>query len=285
MDLLELGIHESMEEYTEYKRHYLNSHSLAVYHRDPSLFKRLRDSQEDRKDTEALAFGRALHALVCEGREAYESRYVEAVPENGFPVNPRTGACYGVTTKAAEEWVESQVSSGYTVISAEDASLVEAMNYAVQTNPAAAHLFRGGEGEITFRGKIRNAPCQCRVDYAHHDGVIIDLKTCWDIEAFEQDARKYLYWYQQGFYELLLKNAAPELNPELLFVAVEKRDPHRIAVCSFPADTIRRAKELIQEEADQCWSLLQTNGDFFSPFAGVQYFSEITTEEMKRKFL
>jgi hypothetical protein len=90
------------------------------------------------------------------------------------------------------------------------------------------------------RSEFLGIPVQSRLDwFTEIDGipVIVDLKTCSDLDSFEYDARKFLYGVQFSFYQqILLHSVFGEFETDVAVpakvyaIAVEKREPFRCGV-------------------------------------------------------
>jgi hypothetical protein len=189
--------------------------------RSPFLyFKKFVGLLED-KDSPAYLVGRAAHARILEGRDAYETRFAL-----GGPINPKTGQPFGAATKAFAEWADAQ---GKPVLSHDQVALVEQMAAGVAMNDAAVDLLLYGRAEGVVRANYCGTPCQIRVDWTHPFRGIVDLKTCDELDWFEADARRYRYMTQLAFYQAVLAEVAAQLVP-VHVVAVEKREPYRCGV-------------------------------------------------------
>jgi hypothetical protein len=71
--------------------------------------------------------------------------------------------------------------------------------------------------------------------------VIVDLKTCSDLDSFEYDAKRFLYGIQFAFYQQILVSAIIDeyeleavTPPKVFVIAVEKREPFRCGVFEVP---------------------------------------------------
>ena len=219
---------------------HVTSHSLAEFRRCPALYRRKQLGLVPERDTSAYALGRAAHTLILEGREVYEAWYIV-----GGPVNERTGQPYGTATKAYAEWASKQ---DVPVLSVADAAIVEEMAASVASHESARLYLTGGWAEGVVRARMGNeggVPCQARIDYVlpspEGDGVhIVDLKTCRDLDQFEDDVYEYGYLYQLAWYIQMAKMAgAKALDP--FIVAVEKREPYRCGVWLPQAKVIEQA--------------------------------------------
>ena len=102
-------------------------------------------------------------------------------------------------------------------------------------HPVAAELLDQGASEQTVRTQYCGEMCQIRMDWFREDyngkPIICDLKTCENLDHFENDARRYGYAHQMAFYKRVLETASDgECSPDVYFIAVEKREPFRTGV-------------------------------------------------------
>jgi hypothetical protein len=114
-------------------------------------------------------------------------------------------------------------------------------------------------------------PVQSRLDWFTEIGetpVIVDLKTCNDLDSFEYDAKKFLYGVQFAFYQQILlraifdeydvDNAVPA---KVYAIAVEKKEPFRCGVFEVSDSTLG----LFTEKVFSAIGLLQqcqSNGNY-----------------------
>lgn len=124
---------EPAEEYHARAGENLSSHQLIDFMKSPFLHFKKSEGLLENKDSPAYLIGRAAHARILEGREAYQSQFAL-----GGPINPKTGQPFGSATKAFAEWAEAQ---GKPVLSHDQVALVEQMADALgitrQENEAA----------------------------------------------------------------------------------------------------------------------------------------------------
>ena len=222
-------VRESADVYHAQAGEFLASHLLADFRKCPELYHRRRLGLVPDSDTPAYVLGRAAHTLILEGRAAFAAAYAV-----GGPLNPKTQAPFGRTTKAFQEWAEAQ---GKPVLSAEEAAAVERLNFRVEAHPTAPRLLAGAVTEGVCRTEYLGVPCQVRPDAFHLEHGVVDLKTCDDLTWFEADARRYGYLYQVAFYRAVLRAAAGQTWP-VHFLAVEKKEPFRVGVWQVAASAL-----------------------------------------------
>lgn len=219
------------------RNEYTTSHRLHLFRKCPALYKKTIDGEIVEGDTAAFALGRATHTYIIEGADKFAT---ENLVSDG-PTNEKTGKPYGKLTKAYTEWAAEQTQP---VISTEDFALIEKMSAAVHAHPVAADLLASGFAEATIRAEWKDEPIQARLDWFDPERrILVDLKTCADIDRFEYDIRDYGYIAQLAFYANAIELAGgPNLiNIKAFLVAVEKKEPYRVAVYNVVASTLEDA--------------------------------------------
>ena len=224
---------EPAEEYHAKAGEYLSSHQLLDFTKSPWLHRKKALGLIEDRDSPAYLVGRAAHARVVEGRDAYEAAFAL-----GGPINPKTDKPYGSATKAFAEWAQAQ---GKPVLSHDQVELIEQMASGVAMNSEAVDLLLYGRSEGVVRADYCGTPCQIRIDWTHPHRGIVDLKTCDELTWFEADARRYRYPSQMAFYQSVLAEVLGEHVP-VHIVAVEKREPFRCGVWRVSDDTLAIAQ-------------------------------------------
>ena len=198
------------------------------------------------KDSPALTFGRALHALALEGEEVFEGRYVCA-PEG---IDRRT-----TVGKAA--WAAFQAeSAGREIIAREDYDTAWAMVRAIRAKPGAAALFAKGLPEVTFRHAMKHYALQSRVDWFNEtpEGggppMIVDLKSIDCLEEFDRQFEKFGYYRQAAMYRAVVSSVMKleKMEPQFVFVVVEKQAPHQVAVRTPDAQSLDLGWQEVQKD-------------------------------------
>lgn len=215
---------------------YLSSHMLAIFRQCPALYKKKLDGLIEEKPSTAYAMGSATHKMILEGPDEFFKEYMASEG----PVNPKTGAPYGKTTKAYSEWIVHQEKK---VVSLEEWYQIQHLNSSVHDHPIANDLLSFGYAERTVRASLCDVPCQIRVDWFNPDEGIVDLKTCADLDWFEPDAKRYGYVYQMAFYRQVLRVALGATVP-VHMIAVEKAEPYRTGVWRIPEDVLDAAENV-----------------------------------------
>jgi exodeoxyribonuclease VIII len=183
--------------------------------------------------TAAMLLGTAVHTLVLEA-DQFADRYV-AAPEG---IDRR----YKAGKELFAEW-EAQA-AGRTVLTKADADLIQAMGRAVHGHPAAAYLLGlPGKAETThiWIDEATGLECKCRPDWLTDDGsLIVDLKTTEDASpaGFSKSIAAYRYHVQAAHYLTGVERAAGRRPGQFIFICVEKKAPHAVAVYAADAEMV-----------------------------------------------
>jgi hypothetical protein len=241
VDYRKILIDEPFEVYHAKREEYLTSHDLRAFVRCPRLYHLQKTgalTTDPNKTSSELILGSAAHKLILEGRQAFDKCYAV-----GAPINERTGKEYGRDTQAFAKWIEEQrVNKGSMVefITTEQWYVVSNMAYAVSKHVEAQTLLQHGVAERVLRSDFCGIPVQSRLDWFTEIGetpVIVDLKTCCDLDSFEYDAKKFMYGIQFAFYQQILLRAVFDeydvdnaIPAKVYAIAVEKKEPFRCGV-------------------------------------------------------
>lgn len=188
--------------------------------------------------TPAMAIGSAVHTHVLE-LDQWDARYVTA-PEG---INRRTNV-----GKAEWEAFET-AATGRTVLSRTDAELVMRMGHSVFAHPAAAMLLAmPGKAETThmWTDGATGLQCKCRPDWLTDDGsLIVDLKTTEDASpaGFRKSIANWRYYVQAAWYLDGIEQATGTRPDQFIFICVEKKAPHAVAVYAADAEMIQIGAE------------------------------------------
>lgn len=158
------------------------------YHADQSIgstpLKTLLDRPEDywwrsqlnplrpapKEDTDALIVGRAMHAYVLEGEDAFRDRYMQG-PDNSD--TSLSSGDKGNRTKAAKKIAAEK---GLELIDFESYIRIRLIGTKIQEDEELAKIFRDGYSEVSIFWRNQGVPCKCRLDYLKVKG-IGDLKS------------------------------------------------------------------------------------------------------------
>jgi len=243
-------IREPADVYHAKRDKFLSSHQLAEFRRNPLLYRKKQLGLVQEEDRPAYLIGQATHALVLEGREAYEDRYAF-----GGPVNPKTGERYGSRTKAFEEWAAAQ---GKPVLTHEQMALIQNLYAAVFAHEHGAALVSDGVAEGVVRAEYCGVACQARFDWLSPARGIVDLKTCDNLDWLQMDARSYGYSHQTSFYRSLLACVSGVVVPVHL-IAVEKREPFRCGVWRLSEEVLGLAQKENEEGIERLKACRERN--------------------------
>jgi len=162
--------------------------------------------------------GTALHKLALEGREAFEACY-----ELG-PVNAKTGKTYGKTTLVWEE-AQRAYEGSKKWLESKELETIEAVNSALNSHQTAKRLLTAkGEVEYHAEADYMGLACHGYIDkWIGGQKIIVDLKTCGDLDSFESWMRRYEYAHQMAFYRALMaqKLKCSELEIKCFLIGAE----------------------------------------------------------------
>jgi hypothetical protein len=245
IDYKKILIDEPFAVYLANRERYLTSHGVQDFVRCPKLhfLKKIGVITTDPNKVSAeLILGSATHKLILEGRQEFDRCYAV-----GAPINPKTGKEYGRDTQAFAKWEEEQrkeKGAAIDFVTTEQWYVISSMADSVAKHTEAQRLLHTGVAERVLRSDFGGIPVQSRFDwFTEIDDipVIVDLKTCTDLDSFEYDARKFLYGVQFAFYQqILLRSIFAEFQTEAAIpakvyaIAVEKKEPFRCGVFEVP---------------------------------------------------
>lgn len=210
----------------------ISSTMLREFRKSPAQYFARITGRIFEKNCTAFRVGRAVHKLLLEGDHAYRAAF-----SVGGPNNDRTGRPFGADTKAFREWVAGAGLDPARVVTPSEALAVERMRRAVHRHKDAASLLARGWPERTAEAELCGLPCQARMDWLTPDGTLVDVKTTRCMDEFENDARRHGYLHQFAFYaDVAVAAGAGRLS--VAAVVVEKFEPHRVGVWTFPESVL-----------------------------------------------
>jgi hypothetical protein len=217
---------ESEQEYHEQAgRPYVSSHLLSTFRWCPLIYNLTVNKVFMRPDSAAFTLGRAVHALVLEGEDAYRVRYTA-----NSPVNPSTGKSYGKETKKFTAWADEVKAQGKEAITNSDEELAFHMAGSLAKHKEAVRLFNlANYRERVLREVCVGLNCQSRLDAYGEQIGICDLKTCESLDKLPYQAKSFRYIEQLAFYRMVVR-AANLPCPSVHIIGVEKQFPYRCGV-------------------------------------------------------
>lgn len=171
-----------------------------------------------RKDSPAMALGRATHSIVLEGG---------------------AGLLVYEGERRGKAWAEfKDTHPEQEIVTAAEYDRAKAIADAVLADPVAAPLLRGSEvlNEQRVTWEMDGLPCALRFD-ALGPTWLADLKTTGDAapRAFQRHAERYLYHAQCAWYRSALVGAQPL---DCYLVAVETDAPYAVTVLRLSEDLL-----------------------------------------------
>lgn len=197
----------------------VNKSTLWNLRKSPAHYKYFLENQ--REDTAAFAFGRAVHAAILTP-SAFKKDFV-VIPEG---IDRRT--------KAGKEEYQAFIdaSAGKEILTAADAETVKAIVKAFKKNRDAVQLLKGTKREKPlFWTDDNGILCKCRID-AYKAGLIVDLKTAQDAETetFTKESLRYGYDVQAAHYLDAYQHKVSSIRPDWYFIVIEKTEPYAINI-------------------------------------------------------
>lgn len=197
------------------------------------------------KDAAPFAIGRLAHLMVLE-----PDRFAELTTDKG-PINERTGQPYGRDTKAFAQW---QADNPHITV-------VEPWLYVMlQRMPIEVFdALKGSVAESSHFATIAGVDFKCRPD-ALKDRLILDLKTCVDIDRIDRDIQRREYWFTSAFYRRVMEAATGQRHRHK-FIFVEKSYPFRWRIVSLDISYIHHGDDQVDYAINKI-SAAQKSGDW-----------------------
>lgn len=194
------------------------SYAKTLWHSTPA---HLRASMEEKTDSDAFRFGRALHCALL--------RPIDFAGE--FAVSPRFDRR---TKQGKEDAAEFEArAAGATVIDEAEYAAIEAVRASIAGNASAVALLDMAETrEAAFVGSIAGVPAKCRADAVGlKSGVLLDVKTCISAapRAFARSCADFAYHLQMAFYRSILRENGVAVS-DVVLIAAEKAKPYAVAL-------------------------------------------------------
>jgi len=192
----------------------LSASSLGLIKKSISLLK-WSWNLGNKVDEEArnLVIGSATHALVLEGREAYEKEFCVA-PD----FNMRTN-------QGKVDFKEFKEKNTKSILTSVEAEQIEEMAKSVFAHPTASKLLEKGEPEQSFfwTDKETLEECKIRPDWLkRQECIIVDLKTTKDTFNLARSVYDYGYHRQASWYKKGFEAVTGEKLQKFIFIFVSK---------------------------------------------------------------
>lgn len=173
------------------------------------------------KEWEAANAGQATPLTYPDGPQPEEK-----------PWNWNAGPC--------KDWREQMEGAGKIIMDAGEAGMLVNMRRAAMDVQEAAGILRMGIPEASFMAQEHGAPIKARLDWIQATGTsvadwsgLMDLKTCENVDDFQDEAWRYLYHRQAAWYQWIVQQETGRQLPFCL-LALEKGWPHRCRVYDIP---------------------------------------------------
>lgn len=225
--------------FDEYKkRPGVNASLLKTVHRYSLAHARAYLDGKDERESDALDFGTAFHALLLEGRKDYavqpdtypapvtheKVKKLEVALGAPLPWNSNAGHC--------KQWVAKQ--GGKSIFTAGEASEIEAMVASIKANSELAPML-AGDRELSIFAERDGIPTKARIDLLPKAGkVVIDFKKARSAEPekFLRQALDLGYHMQCAWLLDVLRAVGVERS-EVWMVAIEQTYPHAVGILKF----------------------------------------------------
>lgn len=227
--MIELGKLIQGLSYSEYEAEPgLRASDLRMLKRSPAHWRAAKENPK--KPTDALLFGRAIHAALENGEKFIETYAVE--PE----VNRRTNE-----GKAQIKEFYDKLPRGAIVVKPEWVDPIKGMLLKMREHRLVGNMIRHGtrEGSLWVKDPETGLTLKCKPDLITSRNHLVDFKSTIDAseEAFMHcifSGRKYFYSLQLAHYCHCLKLAGLSSGESATIIAIEKKEPYGINI--FPLD-------------------------------------------------
>jgi len=215
---------------------FVSSSALKYILKSPKHFKKLYLEGKEKKDTNAMRFGRIVHLALLEPNQFREK--VRAVPDFG-------DLRLVINREKKKEWL-AQLPEGVEFVSSEEYENLLQIIDSVLENNDASKLIKGAVFECSgfFRDPETGIACRFRPDIMRLDLAILpDVKTSAfpDRESFPKEIWKYRYDLQMSFYSLGIECITGKRPDISCFIVVEKEPPFEVLVFEMDVNMVSRA--------------------------------------------
>lgn len=211
----------------------LNQSMLGAIKSCPAKFKWLLATE--RKDTDALRLGRAIHTAVFQP-ELFNAEFI-ALPEG---IDRRT-------SKGKADYAQFVADNGHkSILKPDDFNRALEVATEVRCNPHALRLISDSHVELSldWEDSATGVKCKGRIDcYNEELGIVIDLKTTQDASRFGFPKKLYGYGYhRQAAWYLEGLRAHGEHPRHFVFIAVETAPPYSLGLYRLTDDVLSLSK-------------------------------------------
>lgn len=230
-------------------------------HAITSPSKLLSEMTRERKPSDRMALGSAIHCYVLEGIDAFARQYA-LMPK----IDRRT--------KAGKEAYEKFVShsQGKTIIKRSDLEIIEGVSRSVHMHPSYAEALTTGWAEAALQWDCPESGMKCKalLDFlpfkSHPNAAIVDLKTTRDASpsGFCREIAKYMYHGQAAYYRegLSIHEGLPKRD--VILIAVEIEPPFCVGFYRLSSEALDSGYRLFQTAIDRWLGAVETED--FEPF-------------------
>lgn len=217
------GIYKNME-MDEY--HCNNGHYSKTFLSDFSKSPLYANYKKRFKKKRHFEMGTAVHSLILEGYDAFESR-LAVIPDDVLSKSGTTN------TSAYREWEKSEA-IGKNILKKKDANLVKEIAERAFSKRVFRDYLSTGVAEMScfwhedFNGI--ELGLKCRPDFLPKNGIVVDLKTTGDIHKFYKSARDFKYHWSSWLTCRGLTTETGYIHSQYIFAVVEINEPFDSAI-------------------------------------------------------
>lgn len=182
-------------------------------------------------DRPHFQIGTLAHMMTLE-----PEKFAQLVTCDG-PINESTGKMYGRDTVKFQRWLDDR--PGVTVVEPWLYTMLERMPIEVM------RALEGTVREQSFFAELAGLQVKCRPD-ALKPGLILDLKTCVDVDRIERDIIKQGYWFTAAWYRAVMQSATGTSHDHE-FIFVEKAAPYRWRIVTLDTPYIMRGDDVVED--------------------------------------
>lgn len=217
------GIYDNISDHDYHALSYISKTGLDYINKSPQHY--LAWKCEPQEPTSAMIFGTSVHLSVFQ-RPEFRKR-VACAPE-GLDRRTKIGKA---------EWAKFQEENkGKIIIEQDELECIERITEEVYSHSLCSSLLGGGKAEQSLiwdqaLNGDENIRMKGRVDYLKNN-IIIDLKTTDDASprGFKKSVANFRYYLQSAVYSSAVKKLTGSELENIIFIAVEKKEPYAIGV-------------------------------------------------------